>query len=439
MTIIRNLKKDFSARWNLLKNSGAMAEQRIFAGLELFCFPASFLTLFVLLPFQIIAARTGFELSSAAHCTLNVLLSAAIGYITNYIAIEMLFKPYHKEKLHPLSILSLGYWQQGLVPKNKNKIGAELGRQIETKLLNPEKMADELCGMVMEFVQNPEIIGNLRNTVQNLIRSNEKSIMAFLIPQIERSLAKAVDSIMTKERLEMFWHESIEPFLTAGENRALIANHIIASLQRRTPETVDILKRELQTISYDFLSRKLPFGFGADALAEGLVAFVDWNNIGQRLRYKLGEESTAKLISEELLNCFVKLSDWLKSPEAAQKIGAFATLLKTKITVFLHDYLQETLPAMASETMQSDQLWQWVENDLLPSLKPKLENLIREVGKEKVISKLNLASRVSEAVEKQDVKEFHDMINSIAAQHLGAIQVLGYILGGIVGLAQLFI
>ena len=80
-----------------------------------------------------------------------------------------------------------------------------------------------------------------------------------------------------------------------------------------------------------------------------------------------------------------------------------------------------------------------MENDLLPAAKPKIEALIREQGKDKIIEKLNLSRRVSEAVEKQKVEDFHEMINSIAAQHLGAIQVLGYILGLIVGLTQLLI
>ena len=32
-----------------------------------------------------------------------------------------------------------------------------------------------------------------------------------------------------------------------------------------------------------------------------------------------------------------------------------------------------------------------------------------------------------------DVKEFHGMVNEVSAQHLGAIQVLGYILGALAG------
>ena len=66
-----------------------------------------------------------------------------------------------------------------------------------------------------------------------------------------------------------------------------------------------------------------------------------------------------------------------------------------------------------------------------------MQAFLREHGRDQVVARLRLAERVSEAVEKQDVEEFHKMINSIAAEHLGAIQVLGYLLGAIVGMAQL--
>lgn len=56
--------------------------------------------------------------------------------------------------------------------------------------------------------------------------------------------------------------------------------------------------------------------------------------------------------------------------------------------------------------------------------------------KDITVEKLDLANRVAEAVRKQDVREFHGMINDLAAKHLVAIHVLGYFLGMLVGLVQ---
>ncbi|MPN61068.1 hypothetical protein SDC9_208802 [bioreactor metagenome] len=115
------------------------------------------------------------------------------------------------------------------------------------------------------------------------------------------------------------------------------------------------------------------------------------------------------------------------------------TEARRKLNVFLASYLHETLPALAGEVIESTSLWNWVESVLLPEIQPKLEYFIREHGRDQIVSRLQLSRRVTEAVEKQDVEEFHKMITSIAAEHLGAIQVLGYLLGAIVGTAQLFL
>ena len=43
---------------------------------------------------------------------------------------------------------------------------------------------------------------------------------------------------------------------------------------------------------------------------------------------------------------------------------------------------------------------------------------------------------IENSIREQDVREFHAMINAVAAEHLGAIQVLGYVLGFVIGLFQ---
>ena len=439
MRIFKNLKTYFSSRWGILTDRNIEGERRIFAGMELFCFPASFLTLLVLLPAHIVMIRCGISLPGWTTSLLNVLLSAAVGYITNYIAIEMLFKPYERNFWHPLSLITFGYWKQGLIPKNKNRIGIEMGQQIETKLLNPEQLADELCVMVMGFIQSRSVIADLRNAIQSLLHSHEKTIVDFLVPQIEKAVATAADTMLTPEKVTVFWKSEIEPFLLKEENRKLISSHIVAGLQRRAPELTEMIKTELQKICQDYLSRKLPFGIGAETISAGLVACIEWNDIQLRLQNKLGEESVSAMLQDELQILVRQMNDWLKSPETMEKINVFIAEMKNKLKTWLHEYLQTALPAMTDEIIDSEKLWAWIENDLLPAAKPKIEALIREQGKDKIIEKLNLSRRISEAVEKQKVEDFHEMINSIAAQHLGAIQVLGYILGLIVGLTQLLI
>ena len=436
----KNYLQDVKARKNLMLNSNIDKERRIFAGLELFCFPISMLTLFLFLPLRIVAAQTGlFVLTEPLISVFDVLLSAAVGYITNYIAIEMLFKPYHESKSHPLCIVTCGYWKQGLVPKNKNKIGAELGRQIETKLLNPEQLANDLCKMVMDLLQNKDIVLKIKLVVQNLLRNHESKIIDFLVPRIETSLCDTIQKFLTKDKLTEIWDNTIVPQLRNEDNRKLAAKQIIDGLKRRSPDLIVTIKAELRDITFNYMSEKIPFGIGADAIADGLVAIINWQDVESRMCAKLDSETITELIKDELLTLINKVEEWTKTDEGSAKVDLMLNKLKEKIIVMIREFLNEKIPTLATSVLDSESLWQWIENELLSNAKPQIETFIKSTGKDIIIEKLNISGRVTDAVDKQDVEEFHSMINSIAAQHLGAIQVLGYFLGAIVGATQIFI
>lgn len=436
----RNYFQDVKIRWSLILNSSVEKERRIFAGLELFCFPISILTLFLLLPLRIAGAQTGwFVLVSPWNHVFDILLSAAIGYITNYIAIEMLFKPYEKSGKHLFSILSLGYWKQGLVPKNKSKIGVELGKQVETKLLNPEQLANDLCDMVMKLLQDKNIIVKIKVTVQTLLKNHENKIIEFLVPRIEASLCETVSRFLTKDKLIEVWDKTVVPQLKNEDNRKLAARQITESLKRRSPELIEVLKSELREIVLNYLSEKLPFGLGAETISNGLVGIINWQDIEVRMCDKLDSESTVELIKAELLTLLNKVEEWANTDVGAAKVDAVVNNMKDKIITLIREFLQEKLPALAGSVLDSESLWQWIENELLPGAEPQIEAFIKTTGKTVIMEKLDISRRIAEAVDKQDVKEFHSMINSIAAQHLGAIQVLGYFLGAIVGTAQIFV
>ena len=107
-----------------------------------------------------------------------------------------------------------------------------------------------------------------------------------------------------------------------------------------------------------------------------------------------------------------------------------------KLEHFLRDYLQRVIPATADQILNSEALWDWVKNELLPQVQQHLNYWLRNNGKRLVIEKLDLSRRIENSIREQDVREFHAMINAVAAEHLGAIQVLGYVLGFVIGLFQ---
>ena len=73
---------------------------------------------------------------SSMYWILLIVIGGLIGWITNILAIRLLFKPYL-----PIRIPVLGFEIQGLIPRRKKEIAKNVGQQIEKELVS---MADIL-------------------------------------------------------------------------------------------------------------------------------------------------------------------------------------------------------------------------------------------------------------------------------------------------------
>ena len=83
-----------------MRNKEAEGTKRLFAFCEIVCFPLSWLSLLALLG-QTVLALCGYKEflpNWLLTYVLPLLLSGAIGYLTNWIAIMMLFRPYEPKK-----------------------------------------------------------------------------------------------------------------------------------------------------------------------------------------------------------------------------------------------------------------------------------------------------------------------------------------------------
>jgi uncharacterized membrane protein YheB (UPF0754 family) len=149
--------------------------------------------------------------SEVVFLTTIPIVSAFIGYVTNYIAVAMLFRP-HK----PLWVLGLRL--QGLVPRRQSEIARSLGAMIERDLFSQEDIQaalkgadtlDEAAAFLDEQVdtflqrlsaQNPMvgmfIQGPLLEQVKGLLREQ----IAGRFPElIERVVRRAEDKLDVSE------------------------------------------------------------------------------------------------------------------------------------------------------------------------------------------------------------------------------------------------
>lgn len=440
------MKRWFSesrARWRVACNPVARVETRFFAAAEVVCFWLSVVPL-LWLPLQLVAMRGGWLGDLPvwwSRGVLPVLLAAAIGYLTNYIAIAMLFKPYVPGRWHFFSLITLGYWRQGLLPRNKQRIAAEVGSEVAGQLLRPEEISDELCRLAGELLHDPRVLPAVRTAMQQLLQDNCPAITAFLLPRVEAALKRALNEMLTVARVRAFCQETLLPQLLHVENRQQMADWLLATARANAPE----LARQLRSGCEDYLTSALQDKLPAvvqmvvepRSLARGLCERFDWLAIRRQLEERLSTAEIRELLTGEIERGATRLQDWLVSPAGAKRLERLIADNREYAGVLLGEYLRDNLPGLVGDALGASELSGWIESSLQEKVRPFLETLIRTHGKDRVIAALNIEERIRTAVDRQDIREFHAMINRLAAEHLGAIQVLGYLLGGAIGLLQL--
>jgi len=408
----------------------------LFAAAELVLLPLSFVTfLYVLVSAALTLADV--EVSSClpawfARWALPVLVAAAIGYVTNWLAILMLFRPYERHGW-------LFLWPQGLLPQNKAKMAYEIGQKVGKELLPPESLVSELEKEIRGYLSRPEVISRMREMVQEMLSRHEADIVKLLVPQLERASGEILEKVLTPERICSFWDETLAPRLSDPETRDFLAKKIIEVIDANAPELVRSIREKLREY---FVSRMpIPDMFGMGDSIKTTIAdlamdfFADTATVRKILSDWLLQPETQGMFKDKLLLLGEKANEWLKSEQGKAKIENFVAGLRTKGQEFLSAYMHESLPKLVSQAFASEKLWGWVENTALPAMRERGLAYLSE-NKEMISEKLCLSKRIEDAINNQDIKRFHRMLNDIAAQHLSAIQVLGYILGAVVGIVQ---
>ncbi len=118
---------------------------------------------------------------------LTPLMGAFIGWVTNYLAVKMLFRPIRERRL-------LGLRLHGLVPRRRAEIATTVARTIERDLLSPEEISAVLHRLDWEDevgrVANDVVDRRLR-VVRSLPFSN--GLMDLLKETLARALLKEIE------------------------------------------------------------------------------------------------------------------------------------------------------------------------------------------------------------------------------------------------------
>lgn len=405
---------------------------RLFSLLEIICILASSATILVLF-FVVSLKFAGIAIPNYINIVLPFLLSGAVGYLTNFIAVKMLFEPYEKSNKHWIKYLTLGGWKQGMIPANKDKIGEQMAEEITTKLLTPESISKEICILASAKISDPVLIERFSSGINNIILANKNKIIEFLLPKIEDSIASNIDKVISVENIKTFWDDFLVDWIKKEQNRKSVSITIVSLLKDKSPQLTEMAKDFLICkINSWQITKSIKSTLNLD-LAESLANFIDWNEIEYSIYEKLSDENTQEEIKKEILKTANSIRKWMDTEDARNKINSFLIGSKAHIEKFLHSYIQNELPVMINKVLNSEELLNWFKTNAIPSIQEKLTAWLKTDGCKMIVENFNLKERIIDAVKKQDVKEFQDMIDNVASEHLGTIQVLGYLLGLLFG------
>ena len=114
-------------------------------------------------------------------------LGGIIGWITNRLAIKMLFRPFQ-----PVNIPLINFKIQGLIPKRKAEIAKSIGETVETELLSMEEIIMEL----IKGGNKDEILEIFKNKIAEIMTDKQSS----LIPSVfKKMILKYINGIIDEE------------------------------------------------------------------------------------------------------------------------------------------------------------------------------------------------------------------------------------------------
>lgn len=359
-----------------------------------------------------------------------VLVAAAVGYLTNNIAIWLLFKPYDKH---------FGFIQ-GVIPREKAKLAVKLSVVVSENLLPPPELANQLGAVARNYLQDPSLLEDIRENVNIYLKKHQSAIASFLIPYLEQALRAAVQRNFTPENLYALFDDVVVKWLDVQENRQVAAAVIIREIKHKAPELTVAIKRQLRDGTETYFRQEYPrlcSLLPVDDLAAKLIDHLNWEQIQRQLEARLSDEKTHEAICEQLVELSLKIRDYLQSRMAAGKLQDWLAEHQGKAERLLRSAIEENLPALVDQWLRRDQVWEAVVNHLLPPAQTFILDRLKN-DKNAIIRQLDVPGRIEKSIMAMDMRQVHRTINSVSGQHLVALQLLGYLLGAIAGLLMIF-
>lgn len=315
------------------------------------------------------------------------LLGGVIGYITNDIAIRMLFRPHTAKYIFGIHIP----FTPGIIPKEKGRIAEAVGGVISENLMNKE--------VLEKYLLSEDMVGKVRSAVDEFIATqqrNNETVSQFLGHYLSKeeidTISQNINQSITKQTYEKLADSSV------GEKVAHIAiDHVAQKL------TIDGAQELLSGIG------------GALGGLGGMAAGLFGGNIVARFLGMLREPAEHFLAK----NINTMLRDNGEEIVSNMIGGEVDNFLDKPVSKLLEGHEEQL--AQAVNTIES--IYRNIITEHLP----------------KILQSIDISKIVRERINEMDVNETEKLIFQVMDKELKAIVWLGALLGLVMGSINILI
>lgn len=315
------------------------------------------------------------------------LLGGVIGYITNDIAIRMLFRPHKAKYVFGIHIP----FTPGIIPKEKGRIAEAVGGVISENLMNKE--------VLEKYLLSEDMVGKVRSAVDEFIATqqrNNETVSQFLGHYLSKeeidTISQNINQSITKQTYEKLADSSV------GEKVARIAiDHVAQKL------TIDGAQELLSGIG------------GALGGLGGMAAGLFGGNIVAKFLGML-REPAEHFLGKNINTMLRDNGEEIVSNMIGGKVDVF---LNKPVCKMLEGHEEQL--AQAVNTIES--IYRSIITDHLP----------------KILQSIDISKIVRERINEMDVNETEKLIFQVMDKELKAIVWLGALLGLVMGSINILI
>ena len=168
------------------------------------------------------------------------LVGGLIGWVTNVLAIRLLFRPFKPLRIGPLVI-------QGLIPKRRSEIADAVAETVANELVD--------IGGLLQQMSTPELQQELITAVLRIVDERGKERMPLFIPEAIRTMIMDfLRKLITEElttNLPVFLVGVVDSLRDKIDIRTMVSERIEAmDLEHIERMTLKLARRELKAIEY---------------------------------------------------------------------------------------------------------------------------------------------------------------------------------------------